>query len=171
VAFAGVTCRFKDSRGLHYLALLLQHPRQEFSVVTLAASDPVPPAPTRPNRTTATAARLDPQLHTVYRQRLVDLREELEEARAFHDQGRIERLQDELETLTQELTEASGQGGRKAVGPAEQARLNVTRAIRRTLRKITTLHPPLGQYLSQTIKTGTVCVYNPAPDRPVTWQF
>lgn len=163
-------CRLDETRGLQYLAQLLQHPRQEFSATALAAGDSPPPAPARLHHTAAEVRRT-PHLSAVDRQRLADLHEELEEAREFHDQGRIERLQDELETLTQELTEAGGPSGRKAISPAEQARLNVTRAIRRTLRKITTLHPSLGQYLSQTIKTGTVCVYGPDPDHPVTWEF
>ena len=115
---------------------------------------------------------LDAQARAAYRQRLRDLQEELAEAQAFHDPGRVEKLQDEIEFLTHELAHAIGLGGRtrKAVSVAERARVNVTKRIKIALRKISEQHPPLGEHLSQTIRTGTFCMYTPSPHQPLTWQ-
>ena len=108
-----------------------------------------------------------------YKQRLTELQAELEEAQEFHDLGRVNRLQEEIEFLTRELSQAIGLGGRvrKAASTSERARLNVTRAIHRALDRIAETHPRLGQYLARTIKTGNICVYTPDPHQPVTWEF
>ncbi len=107
---------------------------------------------------------LDSQARAAYRQRLRDLQEELAEAQAFNDPGQIEKLQDEIEFLTQELAQAVGFGGRarKAASVAERARVNVTKRIKIALRKISEQHPTLGEHLTQTIRTGTFCVYTPS---------
>jgi hypothetical protein len=54
--------------------------------------------------------------------------------------------------------------------PAERARVNVTRAIKLALRKITEHHPALGQHVATTIKTGVYCSYTPDPRLPIMWQ-
>ena len=115
---------------------------------------------------------LDPQARAAYKQRLSELREELAEAQQFHDLGRSEQLTAELDFLTHELTSAVGLGGRaRRVGsPAERARVNITRAIKIALRKLTEHHPALGQHLATTIKTGVYCSYTPDTRLPITWQ-
>jgi hypothetical protein len=40
---------------------------------------------------------VDAQTRAEYKQRLFELTEELEEARKFHDEGRIPRIQDEID--------------------------------------------------------------------------
>jgi hypothetical protein len=115
---------------------------------------------------------LDPQAKAAYRQRLRDLQAELEEAQTYHDAGRIEKLQAEVEFLIRELSQAVGLGGRtrKAASAAERARINVTKAIKMGIRKIREQHPALGQHLEQTIRTGTFCVYEPRPHQSSSWQ-
>jgi hypothetical protein len=110
-------------------------------------------------------------MKVAYRQQFTDLQDDLAEAREFNDQRRIEDLQEELETLTQECAYTLDSGKRQAAAQAEQARLNVTRAIRRTLHKITKNHPSLGDYLTRTIRTGNICVYSPQADQTMLWQF
>jgi hypothetical protein len=46
----------------------------------------------------------------------------------------------------------------------------VTKRIKIALRKISEQHPALGEHLTQTVRTGTFCVYIPPPHQPVTWQ-
>jgi hypothetical protein len=48
--------------------------------------------------------------------------------------------------------------------------LNVSRAIKTAIKKITTVHPPLGRYLTQSIKTGTLCSYSPSDSSSIDWQ-
>jgi hypothetical protein len=186
LSFAGVTCRLKEARGLHYIAHLLQHPHQEFHVLTLTSiradlseeRTTTHPLPTL-NRSFAhgeergdAGAGLDPQARAAYKQRLAELQGELAEAQAFHDLGRSEQLTAEIDFLTQELTRAFGLGGRaRRIGaPTERARVNISRAIRVALRKIAAHHPALGQHLAVTIKTGVYCSYTPDPRLPITWQ-
>jgi hypothetical protein len=176
---------------MQYLAQLLQHPHHEFHAVALATGsadlgvvpslgaatlrevdDRADSASTVGGFTDAGEV-LDPQAKAAYKQRLQELQAELEEAQAFNDPGRAEKLREEIDFLTQELVQAVGLGGRarKAASPVERARVNVTRAIRTAITKITDSHPALGQYLAQTIKTGTFCTYIPEPNLSVDWQF
>ena len=191
VVFHGTTARLKDTRGMQHLASLLQRPHQEFSALVLAADAPDLEAqtlaatglmsehrdPTLANvhvsSFTDAGEMIDPRAKAEYRQRLKELEVELDEARQFNDVGRIEKLQDELAFLTQELVGAVGLRGRvrKAASPQERARVNVTRAIRTAISRIAEVNPALGQYLSQTIKTGTFCAYVPSPHASVTWEF
>jgi hypothetical protein len=186
VSYAGVTCRLKEARGLHYLAHLLQQPHQEAHVLTLITvsddsseefpevhhfQDPSLPFDHAEGFSDA-GEILDSQARAAYKQRLGELREELAEAQQFHDLGRRERLTAELDFLTHELTRAVGLGGRarRAGGPAERARVSVTRAIKLALRKLGAHHPALGQHLATTIKTGAYCSYAPDARMPITWQ-
>lgn len=191
IVFQGTTARVKDTRGMQHLAYLLQHPDQEIAALTLAADAPdfdtssfAAASLTSKHRDPALATVhvsgltdageiLDPQAKAEYRQRLKEIEAELEEAREFNDVGRIEKLQDELEFVTQELMGAVGLRGRarKAASPQERARVNVTRAIRTAITRVADVHPALGQYLNQTMKTGTFCSYVPSLHSSVTWEF
>ena len=186
MSFAGETCRLKDARGLHFIAHLLQQPHQEVHVLTLIITgenvgeeaidaSPFQDASLAFDHTDSFSDAgeiLDPQARAAYKQRVRELREELAEAQQFHDLGRSERLAAEIDFLAQELSRAVGLGGRaRRVGsPAERARVNITRAIKIALRKITEHHPALGQHLATTIKTGTYCSYTPDVRMPITWQ-
>lgn len=189
LAFEGVSCRIRDMRGLHYLAQLLHHPQEELHVFRLVTGDKTPTGVEQRNLSTPRGVEdhaeaestsgftdlgehLDPQARIAYRRRIIDLQEELEESARFNDQGRVEQLRSELDFLTQELAQAVGLGGRarKVGSPMERARVTVTKAIKSTLKKITTHHPSLGRYLILTIKTGTYCSYTSDPRLPITWQ-
>src|SRR5262249_41353474 len=78
-----------------------------------------------------------------YRRRTAELAEELAGAEANNDLGRVARLREEIELLTREFERAIGVGGRsqRAGAPGERARINVTRAIADTLRRIATHSP------------------------------
>ena len=60
---------------------------------------------------------------------------------------------------------------RKTGSDAERARVNVTRAIRTALRRISEHDPQLGRRLGGEIKTGTFCVYEPAPGDEPAWDL
>jgi hypothetical protein len=100
--------------------------------------------------------------------RLADLEEDLVEAEGFNDLGRAERLREEIEFLTRELSRAVGLGGkaRRAGSRTERARVNVTKAIRVALARIGTAHPLLGAHLEATVRTGNACIYLPPPGHP-----
>lgn len=182
--FQGTTCRVKNTYGMHYLAQLLRAPQHEIHVLALVRGSTSPADVVAPAAAALPARQahlggfsdagevLDASARDAYKQRLAVLQAELAEAQAWNDPSRSTALQAEIEFLTQELLQAVGHGSRarKTASPAERARVNVTRAIRGAITRIATLHPACGQYLAQTIHTGTFCVYTPDPQAPLTWQ-
>jgi hypothetical protein len=100
------TLRLRDSRGLQVLAQLVSRPGEELHVLQLASWGT--PSPDRGDAGDV----LDDEAVRAYRRRLLDLRQDLEEAEDFADAGRAERARAEIEHLTQELARAVGLGGR-----------------------------------------------------------
>lgn len=175
VAYGGRTVRVRDAKGMRYLARLLLEPGRELHAVDLVATvSGAGEAERQQIDTDAKAdagAMLDPRAKAEYRSRVEDLRSELEEAENNGDLGRAELLRAELETIAHELARAVGLGGRdrRASAGAERARLNVTRAVRAAIKRLSGDHPRLGEYLEATVHTGTFCRYEPDPRRPIHW--
>jgi hypothetical protein len=150
IDYEGRSVWLPDAKGLHHLAALLASPGTRIAAVRLAGG--VGNADHAADR----AAQRD---------RAAELREELEEARAFNDPERIARASEALETLLVELSD-----GATPAGPAgERARLNVTRAIRAAVRRIAEQVPELGHLLQGAIRTGSSCAYEPDPGVPLEW--
>jgi DNA-binding response OmpR family regulator len=186
ITYQGKILRVKDSAGLHYLAYLLRYPHRQIHVLELVAAIEGPPEGIVEQRNVAAQGDLhirvglgdageflDPKAKADYKMRLKELREELEDAQADNDVGRIAKAQEEMEFLTQELLRALRLGGkfRRAASPTERARVNVQRAIKGALERLAEYHPTLGDYLATTINTGTYCSYNPDVRIPSPWQF
>ena len=114
---------------------------------------------------------LDPEAREQYRSRLRELELELEDAAAAHDPVREERARDEREFLLAELRSAVGLHGRtrRAIDPSERARKAVTWRIRDAITRAEAVHPPLGHHLRRSVRTGTLCVYD--PPEPTRWTF
>jgi hypothetical protein len=171
--------RVRDAKGMRHLALLLANPGIEFHAVDVATAAEGGSAP-RAREVEGLAVRagtgdagpaLDSQAKAEYRSRLEDLRAEIEEAEAFNDPERAARAREEMDFIGQELSAAVGLGGRdrKVASAAERARVNVTRALRREIRRIADEDARLGRELETTVRTGTFCAYDPDPRRPVAW--
>lgn len=173
VAYIGSVVRLKDSKGMRYLAWLLRHPAHDFLPLDLVGVGGDGDGEGAVQVRTSGLEILDAQAKAEYRQRLADLREELEEATNCNDLGRSERLMAEMEYLQSELSAAVGLGGegRKTIGAAERARSTVTKRIKDAIKKIDEVHPPLGQHLRACVKTGSVCGYYPPRDRLPDWKF
>ena len=67
--------------------------------------------------------------------------------------------------LQEEIDEA------ESFNDPERARVNVTRSIRTALKRIAEHDPVLGRQLGAAIKTGTFCVYEPAPGEEPAWDL
>jgi tetratricopeptide (TPR) repeat protein len=180
IAFDGTLLRLRDVKGLRYLAVLLAVPGREVHVLELVAEsspDRVEPDGAVPERglTVARAGSAGPALDAgakaAYRERLGELAEELEEARAWRDPERIAGLEAEVDALTGELVRAVGLGGRdrEAASPAERARVSVTKAIRTAIRLIERESPALGEHLAASVRTGRFCTYAPPGEAPPDW--
>jgi hypothetical protein len=155
IRFDGKTARLKDSRGLQLLDRLVASPGQELHVLQLVGASDFEDGDA--------GTVLDPAAVQSYRARLLDLREDLEEAENFSDTGRAARARDEMEALTRELARAVGLGGRsrRVAGAAERARTTVQKRLRGAIRRVEEELPPLGRHLDQTIRTGMFCGYLP----------
>jgi hypothetical protein len=180
--YEGRVLHVRDAKGMRHLALLLANPGVEFHAVDVAGGGEGPAAAgggadlasaglaVRAGTGDAGPA-LDAQAKAEYRSRLEDLRAELEEAEAFNDPERGARAREEMDFIAQELSSAVGLGGRdrRVASDAERARVNVTRALKREIRRIADEDARLGRELQTTVRTGTFCAYEPDPRRPVTW--
>jgi non-specific serine/threonine protein kinase len=174
ITYDGRTVRFRDMRGLHYLAQLLRAPGRQFHASELVGT------PGESTQAKAVAGEvpvvmglgdagpaLDARAGAAYRRRLADLREELEEAERLNDLGRAVRAREEMESLSEQLA-AAARGGRTA-SHAERARLTVTKGIKAALTRIAERHPPLGAHIAATVRRGYFCAYLPDPRHPISW--
>lgn len=179
IVYDGDTFRLRDSKGLRYLARLLAAPGEELHALDLVGADAVGvrEAPVNAGLEVGgfgdAGALLDAQAKAAYRQRLEELREEIEEAESWNDPERAARAREEKEFIARELSAAVGLGGRdrRAASAAERARVNVTRAIKSALSRIEGQSPALGDHLKRTVRTGTFCSYAPDPRLPSSWQL
>ncbi len=189
VAFEGDAFRLKDSRGLRYLARLLEAPGRQLHVLELVAAEERPGADGgRGERSQARGVEeeglgpsglgdageiLDEQAKAAYRRRLTDLEEDLAEAESFGDAERAAQAKEEVDFLARELAAAVGLGGRNrvAASSAERARVSVTKAIKAVVRRVKKNSPALGKHLEATIKTGAFCSYSPDPRVPISWHI
>ncbi len=114
---------------------------------------------------------LDAKAKNEYRRRVAALEEELAGAEARRDEAAAQRVQAELAFVRRELSAAVGIGGRdrETGSHAERARINVTRAVRATIKRIAGYDAPLGAELQQGVRTGTFCVYAPDALHPLRW--
>ena len=177
--YEGRVLRVRDAKGMRHLALLLANPGIEFHAVDVAAAaegGALPSAQAADGLevragTGDAGPALDSQAKAEYRSRLEDLRAEIEEAESFNDPERAARAREEMDFIAHELSAAVGLGGRdrRAASAAERARVNVTRALRREIRRIADEDAGLGRELETTVRTGTFCAYEPDPRRPVAW--
>ena len=161
VTFGGTTRRLRDSKGLRDLAVLVSQPRREVHCLELAGGTDVGGD---------TGPALDERARLAYQQRLRDLQEDIEEARAANDPARAERAEAELDALVEQLTQAFGLSGRsrRRGAAAERARSTVTTRIRAAIRQAREVHPELGHHLQHSVRTGIWCSY--APEHPVHWR-
>ena len=176
----------KDIKGLGYIQRLLQHPGEEFHSLDLlngpgggAELESADKASLLGGATISVGGlgdageMLDVKAKQEYQHRLVELREELEDLRERGDQSRVAKVESEIDFLAREIARAVGLGGRdrRAGSAAERARLNVTRAIKSALQKISEHSSQLGDLLDRSIRTGSFSCYLANPRAPISWQF
>lgn len=192
IAFGPETFRLRDARGLRYIAQLLRYPGREFHANELemrteseeawlgsahgtaeVSEEELADAGLHSDSAGDAGEMLDMHAKQAYRRRLQELRENLEVAKSGGDADRACAIEEEITFLTRELSRAVGLGGRdrRAASMAQRSRVNVTRAIRRTIEKIRPHSPALAGLLSRRIKTGLQCVYRPDDRTPVAWNL
>jgi tetratricopeptide (TPR) repeat protein len=147
VTFDGRVSHLRDAKGLHYLAALLTEPGVDHPAALLERS-----------------ATDGGALRAAGRARYDSLRQELLEAQEAGDDNRSATVREQMAALAEELT-GGGSSGR-----AEQARVNVTRALRAALGKVAAADPALSEHLGHSVRTGASCSYRPDPRAPIRWR-
>jgi len=112
---------------------------------------------------------LDEKARATYRDRILELQADLEEAESRDKPRAAEEIREELDILLDHLAQASGLRGRsrKLNDPNERARSAVTWRIRSAIKKISVVHPALGKHFGYAVRTGVFCSY--LPEKPVDW--
>ncbi len=180
IEFAGVSVLMRDLKGFRYIARLLADPGREFHVLDLVAVEggSLPTTRTVAREDGLTAGQgdsglpvLDEQAREAYRRRLADVDDDIEDAVRMNDIGRAELAARDRDYLIAELSSAAGLGFRSRTvgGTSERARSSVTRSLRYSLDRLSEHHPALAVHLSQSVHTGTYCVYTADPTAPLTW--
>jgi len=173
IAFGATQVRLADTKGLRYLAELIANSGAERHALDLVDRvEGVDPERVVDRRKLASAGELlDGAARTAYRRRIEALRQAAADAIETGQLESAEAIQDELDQLVGQLANAFGLGGRQRVAGSvsEKARLNVTRAIRASIVKITDALPAAGAALDRGVRTGVYCSYHPSPDEAVRW--
>jgi hypothetical protein len=150
--------RVKHSRGMSILARLVERPGEEVHVLALGSDEP-----------SASVAEsdagdaLDERARRAYRQRILDLDEDIAEAERNSDAGRLAGLREERAALDEELRRAVGLGGRvrRSGSATERARVNVQRRMKDAIAKLGELDEALGRFFESAVSTGTFCCFRP----------
>lgn len=147
--FDGLRIVLRDLKGLHDIRRLMERPGEEIHCLDLDERIVEVPG----------EAMLDEKGRSALKRRLRDLQEDLAEAEDANDIGRAERIREEMDGIMEAMAAALGLGGRhRRLGDsAEKARTAVTWRIRHAIRRIQVAHPPLGEFLSLRVETGTFC--------------
>lgn len=189
ITYAEHTVHLKDSKGLRYLAHLLQHPGREFHVLDLVAAvegRPVASANALDGMNKEDLADqgmsvsglgdvgelLDQQAKMEIGERLRQLEQDLQEALALGQTDTAEAVRTEREDIARYVAGAVGLRGRNrpAASANERARVNVRRLISRALDQIAEHHQPLRVHL-QSIRTGRFCSYDPPSGDTCDWDL
>jgi hypothetical protein len=162
LTFAGQTARLKDRAGMAHIAYLLSHPRREVHVMVLLAVG-IGRDLGRPSRGCPV---LDEQAREAYRERYDALRGQRDEARDNNDPVRAERVQGEINALSEQLNGALGLGGRprRAGDDVDRSRQSVSKAVTRMIEAIAKKHEALGRHLDKAIRMGECFRYDPETD-------
>ena len=173
----GRSVRLPDLKGLRYLSVLLASPSKEVHVLRLpvlaegSVASPPPDVIAAGLRPEAGAGdrTLDPPALAAYRRRLDELADDAAEAEMRGDPDGSARAREESDWIARELSRSLGLRGhdRRPGTPVEKTRVNVQRAIRTAIARISSVHPLLADHLTARVRTGTFCVYLGGPDAPI----
>ncbi len=167
VRFNGEFTTIKDAVGQAYIAQLLACPRRKIFAPDLLEAMTGESTAARVGSAGAQADQ--PTLDDVKRQYL-ELQEDLQEAERNNDLAAQERLQHELDGLTDYLKTVKGFGGRtrQAADDADKIRRAITQAIGRTIESLgkSDKLPAAAQHLENAIRTGLFMSYEPEEELP-----
>ena len=159
ICFDGEVIYLTEVKGFYDLTILLSNPEKQFHCTELAGGGIV----------SAVEPVFDEKAKRHYQKKILELQEEIKWSEDNNDLQRTTSLQKEYDEIVDHLSISLGIGKRvrKVNDPLEKARSAVTWRIRTAIQKINKENTSLGKHLSQAVKTGLFCSYN--PERPVRW--
>lgn len=162
VSWRGESATLRHVKGLSDLAVLVANRGAEVPALQLAGAAAL-----------ARSGRMelaDPAALRAYRDRLVELDGEIDEARSHADFERLAEIEHQRDQLLAEVRRVTGYGGQprtSANDPTERARKAVSARIRDAIGRIGTVAPSVGAHLDRCVRTGTRCAYLPQLDADV----
>ena len=162
LGFADELAVIPDSIGMQRLAMLLERPFADVPVADLVGG--LEPSS---NHDMIDAAAL-----RAYRERISDLHADIDEADAHHDIVRAERMREELDALLEHIRQSAslGQRSRQFTSSQERARVAVRKSLSRVFDEVAVQSPRLGALLSDSVRTGIVCRFEPEDRLPALWE-
>jgi len=160
LSFENSFIQLPEVKGFYDIQRMLSQPRQLFHCAELMG-----------NVIDEKGEKLfDAKAKKHYEKRITELQADIREAEQLSDFSKLEKLQDEYDKLIEYLSQSLGirRKVRESGNPIEKARSAVTWRIRSAIAKIESYHPQLGTHLSNAIKTGSFCCYQ--PDRDLNWR-
>nr|WP_242528041.1 hypothetical protein [Muricauda sp. CAU 1633] len=159
LAYLNQSVTLKDSKGLHDIAKLLEQPEEQIHSAVLMGVV----------LETGGTSLIDDQAMKEYKNKLRSLKMDISDAEEMGLYERADSLREEYEALVEHLSQVTGLSNkiRKTGSSVEKARAAVTWRIRSSIKKIEKVHPKLAKHLTNSIKTGTCCSYE--PETPHEW--
>jgi hypothetical protein len=166
LAYGDHVVQIADSVGVHRLRRLLERPWTDMTATELAGAMPGPARQPGRHDLNDVASLRD------YRRRIDDLRVDIDQADADHDLDHASARRVELDALLEHLGPSLGLGGRsRAFGDdVERARVAVRKSLGRVFDAVRTQDAEFADRLSDSVKTGIVCRFEPVAHFPAVWQ-
>ncbi|HEX6426111.1 MAG TPA: hypothetical protein VF008_00445 [Niastella sp.] len=159
LSYDGIMVQMPELKGFYDIQKMLLTPRQLFHCAEMMGS----------SMNDQGEKLIDEKARKRYQKKIIDLQNDLHDAEQCSDFIRVEKLQGEYDQLVDHLSKSLGLKGkaRETGSTIEKARSALTWRIRNAIARIEQHHPLLGAHLSNAIKTGILCSYQ--PDRDITW--
>lgn len=159
--FGDQVIQLTDTVGAQRLIHLLEHPFVDVPASDLVGG--VAPA--------AVQDLVDSKALRAYRDRIAELRSDIDDAESDHDLARAERLRDELDAILSHLSSTEGLSGhsRRFVNAHERARIAVRKSLTRVLDEVSAQAPQFAIALADSLRTGSLCRFHPQTPFPAIW--
>ena len=154
LVYDGKRILLSDAKGLHDIHKLISLNGKEVHCMHLMGGGSI---------SESTSYTMDDKAKAAYKDKIAELKEDIDEALEMNDHVRAGNLQDEYDQIVDHLSKSMGLGGkqRKTNDQSDKARSAVTWRIRSTIKKINESHNSFAEHLSSSVKTGTFCSYKP----------
>ncbi len=179
VTFGGQTHHFRGLVGFRYISVLLRHAghelicKQILTVCNSGAAQNVQERELGDSDLSIGEVRQeysDEQAVREYKARAREIIIEITRARQKYEDVEVQRLQGELEAITEHIQQQRGKSGktRAFATDADRARTTVTKGITRACEEMAKSNKKLAAYFRDTITTGTACIFR---DLAISWQL